>query len=336
MKHLYLKLPVFLFFFASCGGESNNPSGKNEKDSLAEKGPEIKTENGKYYFQGMINHKYSLFMKFDYYEGKVNGLYFYDSQKKELDVDGTIENGQLELDEKVNEKITGHFSGKIYGMDSVSGTWKSPKGKEMEFALYKSDEFDYSTHLHPDKERRWRPEDVEDFAKRFISVELPLEFTAFANGENSEPQFTDEGVRKFIDDTYRINTDDFEMNTYHPRYVYKSEKFYAFIYIDHYYPGAFGIDNTNVVLMTISKDGFLIDSEYIGCSCYDSNMGANDFYSTDDSFMWTKNQIKVTSKQLYATLYEEEGVESFSEEKTEYLDISIDEDGNIEAGKYYK
>lgn len=87
-------------------------------------------------------YKIVINLTFNSQNNTVKGWYYYKSKgsNNKISLSGTYrgdgQGGTLKLTEKVNGKITGYFSGE-YGFGNrvthVTGTWKSPTGKTLEW-----------------------------------------------------------------------------------------------------------------------------------------------------------------------------------------------------------
>lgn len=280
----------------SCNNESNNNKQNNPSKKETDKTTDtekIILSDGEYYFRGIIDHKYSFEMKFELKENSISGAYYYDSQKKEITLSGNIINGQLELDEKYKEKITGHFTSSVLTTDSISGVWKSPKGKKLSFDLLASNRENYLNRLKTESQT-WNKDDFEKFAVKFESASLPFIYAPISGDENNSKEFLPEEIKMFIDPEY--NQDENWGNHYFYGKKIIKKNYIALIYSNEYVPGAFGIFNYNLYMLIFTPEGNLITHEYLGCNCYDNDMGS--FTQTTENFEFTEEGIKITGEYL--------------------------------------
>lgn len=323
-------LAVLLF---ACGNDKNNenkPDQNADNRSLREETNETEAvpETGDYYFSGLIDHKYAINLRLQVDQKKATGTYYYNSQRKELSLNGTVDGPNLEMDEMVNNKITGHFSGTTYGVDSISGTWESPKGKKLDFVLYKSDKDKYEKYQKEEAPKKFDLKALNTFRSKFQTVNLPFEYAPLDYENSDGKAFTDDEIRMF-------SIDDYDPEKYWGYYYYygvtfETENYIALIFTENYVPGAFGIYNQSLVMLTIGKNGDFIDKKYLGCHCMDTNAGINDYYSTVDSFFFTEGNIRIESVYTHATLIEEaaEG-EPFEEIEKKTKNVKIEVNGKI-------
>lgn len=313
-------------------GEAPEAGQKTEKETMQDEpvGEErdVTAADGDYYFSGLIDHKYAVSLRLNISGGVTSGKYYYHSQKHELDLSGSIRGGKLEMDEKVKEKITGHFSGKIYDADSAVGQWKSTKGKTLEFVLYKADASRYEREMKEEKSRHFDMKGLRTFMKKFKTVSTDFEYEALPEDTPEEQVFTTEEIRTYVMPEYNPEND-FGYRYYYGL-AFETENYIALLFTEDYFPGAFGVHNQSLVMITVSKNGEMIDMAYLGCHCLDTNMGSNDYYATDDKFYFTKNNIRVESDNEHATLIEGEGEgEPFSEKEHKTRNITLGNDGKI-------
>ena len=152
-KILRFSIVIVLFFFVS--------SYKNERtDPIKKELPEpfnLISEVGSYpfgnetYFEGHISN-YQLMMKLNYDEHshKIEGLYYYNSVKTEIQLKGYAKEDSLFLYELTNENDTlATFYGQIKSNKKITGRWKSPD-KEFPFSLILSSKIDYEERLKPE------------------------------------------------------------------------------------------------------------------------------------------------------------------------------------------
>jgi hypothetical protein len=322
-------LSVVALLLFSCG-EKNENKNLNDQSSDTTAGVKEASPQGMFYFSGIIDHKYPIRFYLNIEEKTVTGTYYYTSMKKELELKGTINGSELELDEFVNDKKTGHFTGKIFQTDSITGKWISTKGKELSFDLFSSDDEFYLSGLREFNNMKWDISEVKKFAKKFKEVSLPYTYSPYMEDESAEDAaMTYEEVSKFI--TPDFSEEDWMMTFYYG-VVYYTENYIGFVYTDHYHPGAFGINNYGMSILIISHNGEMISRGELGCNCMDSNMGSNEYYSSESTATIYEDKIIVESTNTHATLFEEEESETepFEEITTTKRTITVSKTGNLE------
>ncbi len=147
----------------------------------------------------------------------------------------------------------------------------------------------------------------------FINTPFKLSYNASEN-----TPLTNEELFFFI--TEEEQKEQLGCDTYYPAFVFYQNDRIGCILLRNYSPGAFGVNNDVYELYLFDYHGTLIKKEEIGCNCYDSNMGSNDYYSTVlDSVFVDKQRIRIYSRQEYGTLMQEEKNEmpDFYEEKSD-------------------
>ncbi len=332
MKKYHLFLCLIL---AACGAETENPETEDEVaieetvDHISKEPIESPLKEKQYFFSGAINRKYPFHMQFSVKGDKVSGRYYYDKHRKEIDLKGAIEKGQLVLDEMYKDKVTGHFYSTILTKDSVSGDWKSPKGSEMPFVLTASNSDEYNFVL--DKmERTWSLDQFNDFVQSFPEISLPSTFDPTRNiDENEErPGFSIEHVRNFINPSYDPEVD-FEY-TYDYGGRYETENYIALFFYEWYFPGVFGIDNRHVIVRTYSHDGKMIDEKFLACDCMDRNY--YDYWYTTETMSFDGSKLQIAGVQGGASMEwaEEEDMPVFDEQKDVSYSHLIKPDGTIQ------
>lgn len=333
LTYLFLITTTLLF---SCGeeksGSTNNPDSKEikkeDENVTSNNSNNHQWSNGEYYFKGLINFKYAFHMRFTVENNSISGAYYYNSQRKEIELNGSIINGNLEVDESYKDKITGHFSSNVFTSDSISGIWKSPKGLQFTFALFHSKEEEYIASLEGVKKSEWTKEEFENFIAQFELTQLPFEY-APVSVDNPDIEIFDENqIVKFAYPEYDPEVD------FGYRFIFgkkfETEKFIAIVYTEVYIPGAFGIFNHSLIMKTFDKNGNFIDEKYLGCECYDNNY--DDYYSTSEKFKFTKNSIIVTGEETHASqewAEEESGTEPFDNRSPINRTIKLTEEGKF-------
>ncbi len=112
-------------------------SGNKSKNNSATDIGYSETIGTNYNYEGTIDGKYGIVMTLTFSNsGEVSGQYYYKSKKSPILLQGSINSdGVLILEEKVNEKVTGNFTGKWSGSE-YSGLWISADGdKELPFKV---------------------------------------------------------------------------------------------------------------------------------------------------------------------------------------------------------
>jgi len=324
--HLFFILSIFIF---SCS-ENKTPEKKEEKKNKSEQTeiPKIELADGEYFYQGMINHKYAFHMMMEVKDNSINGMYYYDSKKLEITMNGNFIDNQLELDEMYKEKITGHFKSNTFTIDSISGKWKSPKGVEMDFALFNSSKEEYYSSMK-EPEQNWTKIDFENWLTKFPKLNLPINGLE-ADGEDlgEDHSIEDKFVLLFLNSAWE--TEDFIRESYSYTATYSTENYIAVLYTEHYIPGAFGINNHSLFMKTFTREGKLIDELFLGCFCFDNNR--YDYYHTMEKFDFTENKIFVTGEEIYASheWAEEENMPVFNETTPIKREIRISTEGEFE------
>lgn len=92
--------------------------------------------------------------------------------------------------------------------------------------------------------------------------------------------------------------EDIGLEEYYYGYVFFDDSFLGLIITHFYTPGAFGIENYFMELITLDYNGKYIDSEVLGCYCNDTNMGSNDYFSTDLKIVVDELEIKIFKRGL--------------------------------------
>lgn len=330
-KIIYL---ILISGFISCGEKSESSEEKKSVEKKADTQDIETTDNltftdGEYYFSGVIDHKYYFHMKFEIKEGAVYGNYYYDTQKKEILLEGAVIGGNLELDEKYNDKTTGHFISDVFTTDSISGIWKSPKGKEMSFALFNSGKDNYLKSLK-DPEQNWNKEEFEKWAEKFELQKIPFDIGPSAHGGENKT-FSLEEIKLFVYPDYDPDSDEFMgFYNYYFGARYETPEYIALLYTEEYSPGAFGIFNNNLIMSTFTKEGRLIDSKNLGCHCYDNNY--YDYWSLSEDFTINNGYIEMNGEEIYASheWAEADSMPVFEEIKPISDKFKIGKDGKFE------
>ncbi len=336
MKNTIALILITTTLLFSCGENkkeeaTNNSSSENntETEKIQDKKNTVSQwSNGEYFFKGLINFKYAFHMRFMVEDNAITGAYYYDSQKKEIELKGSIVDGNLEVDESFKDKVTGHFSSNVFTGDSISGIWKSPKGIQFSFALFHSKESAYLASMEEGEKNNWTEDELKRFVAQFESAQLPFEYTAISEDEPDVAFFSEDEIKKFAYPEYDPEIDFGYKCIFGKKY--ETENYLAIIYTEVYYPGAFGINNHSLLMKTFDPTGKLIDEKYLGCHCYDSNY--DDYYSTTENFQFTKSSIKITGSETHAShewIEEESGTKPFEYTNPINRTIKISEEGKF-------
>lgn len=258
-------------------------------------------------------------------EGPLQGRYFYQTQRKEIALAGSTKSGKLTLQEKVNGEVTGSWRGERDNF-SFRGTWTSPKGKELAFQLYPAHISTYQAELN-----RRSLADIQDKNLRMLCSlydEQSLPFWVTLKGEENEGKELPKSAWTYI------FADTSEMSYYNSLYagqIFFQPSYFGLLTLHSYSPGAFGIFNDFIRLATFRYDGHVISQLELGCyGCYDSNMGAGDYYSTVDSCWVAPGRITAYRNESHGSLDMEEGQESFLETTLDTLYFRLAVDGAVE------
>lgn len=96
-------------------------------------------------------------------------------------------------------------------------------------------------------------------------------------------------------------------NALHPGQIFFQPKYFGLVTFHEYSPGAMGIYNTFLRLTTLTYSGTVISQIELGCApCFDSNMGANDYYETNDACTIDTDRITCKRTEHHGTFIEEE------------------------------
>lgn len=335
MKFRLLTLATILLM-ASCGGETND---KDSKSKDSDKNQESQVDSSETaiedqgdavnmpttFFKGKIDGKYEVYAMVHSEEGVLTGKYYYTSMKKLIDLKGGLYGNSLEMDEFYKNKKTGSWKGTFDDSGNWNGDW-SGNNKQFTFALSEVTEDEYISTLNSKDDAHSDVLAFDDLINLFKSVDFPF-----------EPKHLTEGFIDTLDYQHYFNEDEEFMSGwgFHeltPGY-HVSTSFGHLLLVYHFYtPGAFGIQNTFIELYSFDFEGNQLDAQEIGCYCYDSNMGANDYYATDDKLKFDENGVDVFSTHEHGTLFDEEvedGEESFLNTTTSQTRFEWDENGKI-------
>ncbi|GAA4276345.1 hypothetical protein [Aquimarina mytili] len=113
-------------------------------------------------------------------------------------------------------------------------------------------------------------------------------------------------------------------------YVFFDNNYFGLIHTRYYDPGAMGIHNYFMDLATLSYDGKIIDYRGLGCFCYDSNMGSNEYFATQLAITIDQGKISIKKEDIHATLIEdEETTDAFEDIISSAYELEISPKGRI-------
>lgn len=119
------------------------------------------------------------------------------------------------------------------------------------------------------------------------------------------------------------------LQEYYYGYVFYDKEFFGLVITHYYTPGAFGIENYFLELITVTYEGKVISHEVLSCFCNDTNMGSNDYYSTEPEIIFDARKIVVNEKLTHATLVEDESEEPFEDITEEVFCFDVDGKGKV-------
>jgi hypothetical protein len=278
---------------------------------------------GEHYYAGRLGDYmvYAVLLGGD--EGPLQGRYFYESRRKEIDLAGRTQSGRITLEETVDGEATGAWRGERDNF-SFRGTWTSPKGKELAYQLYPIVRLSYIEAL-----QKRSLNDIQDKALRataalFQAENLP--FTVRLQGENDAEPLPHAAWSYFFADTSEL----FFYNELYAGQVFFQPDYFGLVSLHSYTPGAFGIYNDFTRLSTFRYDGRVISQLELGCyGCHDSNMGSGDYYATTDSCSIAPGRITCYRVDEHGSLDMEEGQESFLEITRDTLVFRLEADGAV-------
>lgn len=156
------------------------------------------------------------------------------------------------------------------------------------------------------------------FLKRFELKKYPLSISKPFEGT----EISHFDLKQFLN----IELDTMALVKEHYSYRYKvgHQDFYTLIVSHLVSPGKFGINNEFIEVITISKQGVIIDFKDIGCFCSDINIGTNDYYSSSVNIDMDSTHIIVKTEYEHATLIEEQSDSVFKEDSIEFSQYNIE------------
>lgn len=112
--------------------DSENTQAKIDSSKTKDGGStKIKLDKGYHDYEGYINNNLKIIMSLYPSENDMIGSYFYDSQRKEIQLKGKLEGNKIVLSEYDESGTnTGTFRGTIDANEKVEGTWTSSDGKK--------------------------------------------------------------------------------------------------------------------------------------------------------------------------------------------------------------
>ncbi len=83
----------------------------------------------RFYYTGTINGALAVQMELSFDGNQVRGHYFYETVGADLDLDGNRVGSSLAMEELVDGKVTGGFTGRLSAdLRAITGAWISPDG----------------------------------------------------------------------------------------------------------------------------------------------------------------------------------------------------------------
>lgn len=141
---------------------------------------------------------------------------------------------------------------------------------------------------------------IRNFVAQFEEVQLPLTISDANPGEIE----LDTAVLFYLLDI--VVESDIFYETYTIGKVFYMDDYFGLTLIYNYTPGAFGIDNYSVILITMDYFGNVIDQTELTCFCHDSDMGDNMVYYTESIIQISSDQIIIDEDHISQTLFEDE------------------------------
>ena len=160
------------------------------------------------------------------------------------------------------------------------------------------------------------------FIKDFETITYPFEFE---EPPNSGDIINREPLQYLLD----VDLEESSHESYYYGYIFYAPSYLGLIITRHYDPGAFGIDNSYVALITLTYDGAIVDHKELSCLCHDTNMGTNDYYATEFKIIVESNKITVHETSIHGTLIEEGNENDFEEINTEVIQFDVSTNGKI-------
>ncbi len=134
----------FLFLNTSCNlfedkndKENEKPENENQTKPITEKSGLSTSENTihlqrRFYkhFTGLIGDKHQVVVDLNRQGKQLTGKYHYVTQKKNIGLEGVINNAGIELFEYVSGEKTGHFTGSFQNTGLIEGVWQTINGRK--------------------------------------------------------------------------------------------------------------------------------------------------------------------------------------------------------------
>ena len=276
------------FILFGCGNEETTEESKGSESAPQS----AKIEDGMYPLMGTIADGLDIRMFFDLANNQLSGAYYYMSRLTEMEITGETKGDSLIVHEFWKGLETGTFRG-VFDGNVYKGIWTGNHGIEHPFHLEKTDMEYYTAPLPEGPEDGGELElawSWDDFKGMFEKIELPLEFDETWRAIDEEEYFDSTMVQEFINEDYSA---EWIGEFYNPGFWYEMPQYDAYVFNYHYYPGAFGVHNNTVMLMTVDHLGNRIDIKEIGCFCYDSNQAGMYYDAVYPSFLFDGSTITV-------------------------------------------
>ena len=302
----------FFIFLAACGGESEESNNETE---------EVAVEIDTLCFTGTLDDQYEFRMRLALpveEDGKVTGAYFYQSQQKEIELKGSKEGDQIELDEYVDGEITGHFSGviEIGSLWTIVGEWTSPdESKSIDFFIVEDIDNLYEDYLTFEEVGPTTSLDWPDFYGLFELKHLPIELQ-FKDELEEATELDSFSVKEYLLDEGEM-FNEWGWNEHYPICKFEHDGYVALITQHYYSPGVGGVNDNIYELHTFDIMGEKIDQSFLGCAaCSDSNYD-DIWYSSAKIVISEDGIITVNTKSTHESLLESDDPEYFEAEVSE-------------------
>ena len=119
-------------------------------------------------FKGKLGKSNIQLSLFRFENGLIKGNYCYTKYEKKIQITGKVIGDKIELTEFLNDKVNGHFTGKVFtdNLDRFEGVWSNQyKTKSLEFKL-SLQSMAYSDYKHRYNELYGSDDEIEKFMKR--------------------------------------------------------------------------------------------------------------------------------------------------------------------------
>ncbi|WP_442266069.1 hypothetical protein ACSIGC_17590 [Tenacibaculum sp. ZS6-P6] len=165
---------------------------------------------------------------------------------------------------------------------------------------------------------------LKKFIESFKKVKSPFNF--------SEPRIEEEIDSKLLQRFLNVEVVDeigyVGTESYYYGFAYFDQKYLSLIYTHYYSPGAFGIDNKGIYVVTMNYEGEIIGEELIGCFCKNSNMGSNEYFVSELNVTIQKSKIIVKQQEIRQTLVSNDD-DNFKNTTLKTFEIEIDSHGKM-------